>query len=87
MVAIGWITLVIISLGISLLAFLWAWRNGQFTDQARARYLPFTEDPPLSSPKNPGKITIEVYVLLGIAGIALVGIFSSIILSVLRLRG
>jgi cbb3-type cytochrome oxidase maturation protein len=87
MVAIGWIILVILGLCISLLAFLWAWRNGQFADQARARYLPFGEDPPLSPSKNPGKITIEVYVLLGIVSIALIGIGSSIILSVLRLRG
>jgi cbb3-type cytochrome oxidase maturation protein len=87
MVAIGWITLVTLSLGISLLAFLWALRNGQFSDQARARYLPLAEDHPLSSPKNPGKITVEVYVLLVIAGIALTGTFASIVLSVLRLRG
>jgi cbb3-type cytochrome oxidase maturation protein len=87
MVAIGWITLVILSLGISLLAFLWALRNGQFSDQARARYLPLTEGRSPSSPKNPGKITVEVYVLLGIAGIALIGICFSIILSVLRMRG
>ena len=87
MVAIGWITLVILSLGISLLAFLWGLRNGQFSDQARARYLPLAADHPLSPPKNPGKITVEVYALLGIVGIALTGICSSIILSVLRLRG
>jgi cbb3-type cytochrome oxidase maturation protein len=87
MVAIGWITLVILSLGISLFAFLWALKNGQFSDQTRARYLPLSEDHSFSPPKNPGKITVEVYVLLGIAGVALIGFCSSLILSVLRLRG
>jgi cbb3-type cytochrome oxidase maturation protein len=87
MVPIGWITLVVISLLISLLAFLWGLRTGQFSDQSRARYLPLVKDHPLSSPKNPGNITIEVYVLLIIVGIALAGFCSSILLSVLRLRG
>jgi cbb3-type cytochrome oxidase maturation protein len=87
MVPIGWITLVIISLGASLLAFLWGLRTGQFSDQFRARYLPLVKDHPLSSPKNPGKLTIEVYVLLIIVGIALVAFCSSILLSILRLRG
>ena len=34
------ITYIIIGFGISLLAFLWALRNGQFSDQKRARFLP-----------------------------------------------
>ncbi len=87
MVALGWITLVLLSLWVSLLAFFWALRNGQFSDQARARYLPLTGEHTLAMPKNAHKLTVEVYVLLGIVAIALIGICSSIILSFLHLRG
>ena len=87
MIAFSWITLVILSLWISLLAFFWALRSGQFSDQARARYLPLAGERPLSLGQNPHKPTVEVYVLLGIVGIVLVGICSSIILSVLHMRG
>jgi len=87
MVLFSWITLVTLSLWVSLLAFFWALRSGQFSDQARARYLPLADDRPLSLAKNPAKLTVEVYALLGIVGIALIGICSSIILSFLCLRG
>jgi cbb3-type cytochrome oxidase maturation protein len=35
----GWLFLVVISLSVSLAAFIWALRAGQFSDQERARYL------------------------------------------------
>jgi cbb3-type cytochrome oxidase maturation protein len=87
MVFFSWIALVAISLGISLFAFLWAMRTGQFSDQGRARYLPLADSPRSSLPKNPARLPAEVYVLLGIAGVALTGILFSIILSLHRLRG
>ncbi|MGA2400643.1 MAG: cbb3-type cytochrome oxidase assembly protein CcoS [Syntrophobacteraceae bacterium] len=40
----GWLFLVVISLGASLAAFIWALRAGQFSDQERARYLPLGKD-------------------------------------------
>jgi cbb3-type cytochrome oxidase maturation protein len=40
----GWLFLVVISLGTSLAAFIWALRAGQFSDQERARYLPLGKD-------------------------------------------
>jgi len=40
----GWLFLVVISLIVSLAAFIWALRSGQFSDQERARYLPLGKD-------------------------------------------
>lgn len=40
----GWLFLVIISLSVSLAAFVWGLRHGQFSDQDRARYLPLGKD-------------------------------------------
>ncbi len=40
----GWLFLVVISLIVSLGAFIWALRSGQFSDQERARYLPLGKD-------------------------------------------
>jgi cbb3-type cytochrome oxidase maturation protein len=87
MVFFSWIALVAISLGISLFAFLWAMRTGQFSDQGRARYLPLADSLRSSMPKNPARLPAEIYVLLGIVGVALVGILFSIILSFYRMRG
>ena len=87
MVFFSWIALVTLSLGISLLAFLWAMRTGQFSDQGRARYLPLADPPRSPVPKNPARIPAEVYVLLGIIGVALAGILFPLILSLHRLPG
>lgn len=40
----GWLLLVTISLCVSLAAFVWGLRSGQFSDQDRARYLPLGKD-------------------------------------------
>ncbi|MFZ2448193.1 MAG: cbb3-type cytochrome oxidase assembly protein CcoS [Syntrophobacteraceae bacterium] len=40
----GWLFLVGISLAVSLAAFLWGLRSGQFSDQDRARFLPLGSD-------------------------------------------
>jgi cbb3-type cytochrome oxidase maturation protein len=40
----GWLYLVGISLAASIVAFIWALRAGQFSDQDRARYLPLGKD-------------------------------------------
>ena len=85
MIFLSWIALVAISLGISLLAFLWAMRAGQFSDQGRARFLPLSDSrrSPALEEKSVG-LPVEIYVLLGIAGIALGGILFSIVLSIFR---
>ena len=41
---VGWLYLVVVSLLVSLAAFIWGLRSGQFSDQDRARYLPLGED-------------------------------------------
>jgi cbb3-type cytochrome oxidase maturation protein len=84
MVFFSWIALVAISLMISLFAFLWAVRTGQFSDQGRARYLPLNDSLRPSGPETPAGLPAEIYALLGIAGIALAGIFFVIILSLCR---
>lgn len=59
-----WILLVGISLMISIAAFIWGLRSGQFSDPERARYLPFTHTASVSAGvKNPGRLGMEVYVL------------------------
>jgi cbb3-type cytochrome oxidase maturation protein len=45
-----WLLLVMVSLSAALGGFLWALRNGQFSDQQRARYLPLRDMLPLRGP-------------------------------------
>jgi len=83
----GWITLVVISLWVSLVAFIWALRSGQFSDQGRARYLPLRNEFPPAPAKNPSKLTAEVYALLFIGGMGLLGLLAPVLLSLYRLKG
>jgi cbb3-type cytochrome oxidase maturation protein len=83
----GWMVLVAVSLWISLLAFLWGLQSGQFSDQERARYLPLRGVLSQSPVKNSAQRPLEVYVLLCIGMIVLLGLAGSIFLSVYRLRG
>jgi cbb3-type cytochrome oxidase maturation protein len=41
---VPWILLIIASLWVSLAGFLWALKNGQFSEQDRARYLPLRDE-------------------------------------------
>lgn len=77
----GWISLVVISLWVSLIAFLWALRSGQFSDQQRARYLPLIDELPLPSVEKPSKFSAEVYALLIIGAIGLLVLTAPVILS------
>ena len=77
---IVWIILIAISLWISLVGFLWAFRTGQFSDQGRARYLPLTGEFSLPEVKNPSKLSIEVYVLLSIITIGILTMIGSVLL-------
>jgi cbb3-type cytochrome oxidase maturation protein len=79
-----WMILVVFSLGISILAFLWGLHSGQFSDQDRARFLPLFEAPPQPLISDPAKLNVEVYVLLGIGVMVLVGIIFSLVLSFYR---
>jgi cbb3-type cytochrome oxidase maturation protein len=79
-----WMILVVFSLWISIMAFLWGVQNGQFSDQERARFLPLVDAPPQPMISNPAKWTIEVYVLLGLGLMVLLGIGASLVLSFYR---
>jgi len=71
---LGWLGLVSISLGLSLVAFVWAVRNGQFGEQQRLRYLPLRDEAAPLPLVAPGKKPLEVWVLIGI-GVMVVTIF------------
>jgi nitrogen fixation-related uncharacterized protein len=62
----GWLGLVVISLLISLVTFVWAVKSGQFGDQQRLRYLPLRNQPVQPPLAKPGRWPFEVYVLFGI---------------------
>ena len=62
----SWLALVIVSLGISLIAFVWGLASGQFAEQARARYFPLRDQNSPAPPGNPARLTAEVYVLAAI---------------------
>jgi cbb3-type cytochrome oxidase maturation protein len=64
----SWIALVVISLWVGVVGFIWALKGGQFSDQSRARYLPLRDDFPLPPVKNPAKFSFEVYFLLAVLG-------------------
>lgn len=82
-----WVSLVIISLWISLVAFFWALRDGQFSEQGRARYLPLSDPLPLPPVKRPSKLPLEAYALLSIFILGILGIVGSLVLSLRRLMG
>lgn len=82
-----WMMIVGLSLAVSLWVFLWALRTGQFSDQARARYLPLRDQSPHPSSAEEEKRPIEVYVLLAIAGCGVLGMAAPILLSLLRMKG
>ena len=64
----SWIVLVVISLWVSVVGFVWALKGGQFSDQSRARYLPLRDNFPLPPVKNAAKFSFEVYFLLAVLG-------------------
>lgn len=82
-----WIILVVLSLCVSLIAFIWALQTGQFSDQSRARYLPLLDESAPPPVKDPSKLTVEVYVLVVITVLALAGMFLSIFLSLYLQKG
>jgi cbb3-type cytochrome oxidase maturation protein len=82
-----WTFLVIISLWASVIGFIWALKNGQFSDQNRARYLPLREEETFTRVENPAKLSPEVYVLLAILGMG-VTIFALVLIFALgRIKG
>jgi cbb3-type cytochrome oxidase maturation protein len=65
------ITYILAGLAISLVAFFWALRNGQFQEQQRARYLPLEAEMPLAPVRATRWKRIEIYTLFFLAGAGL----------------
>jgi cbb3-type cytochrome oxidase maturation protein len=65
---------ILIGLAISLTAFIWALRNGQFGDQDRARYLPLRgdgeKDQPPKKATRLGRLETIGLLVLACAGLA-----------------
>jgi cbb3-type cytochrome oxidase maturation protein len=57
-------------LGVGLLIFFWALKNGQFQEQQRARFLPL-EGEQAAPPRASRWGRLETYVLLFLAGVGL----------------
>ena len=79
----GWLTLVIVSLAVSLIAFMWGLGNGQFSEQSRARYLPLRDQMLSGTVSNPAKPGRSIYVLLGIFFVGLLTFMMPILLTLL----
>ncbi len=76
-----WILLLAAGLGLSFAGFFWALRNGQFSDQDRARYLPLRGEADRCFEVAPLRLR-GVYGLLAlflIGGATLIGAFVSIL--------
>ena len=84
---LGWITLTLIGILVSIIVFFWALRTGQFSDQGRARYLPFRGERTLPVAKNAGKTSLEVYALLAVLGIGVLGLGVTVVMTLFRVRG
>jgi len=77
----GWLALVIVSLAVSLIAFMWGLGNGQFSDQTRARYLPLRDQLFPAVAGNQVKPDRTIYVLLGIMACVMVILLMPILLT------
>jgi cbb3-type cytochrome oxidase maturation protein len=84
---IYWVLLVAISLAISLAAFMWGLRSGQFADPERARWLAITERSLAPPVADPGRITREVYALWLFAAMVLVILGTALVLAVRHAGG
>ncbi len=84
---IGWICLTASGILVGIVVFLWALKTGQFSDQARARYLPLRDDFPRARVENPSRPTGEVYALLFVIAIGLTAMAATVILTIRGLGG
>ena len=87
MVYLAWLSLIAVGIGISIMVFLWALKNGQFADQARARYLPLVEEVPLPPAEVSRRLPVEVYALSIIITLGILSILSTITLTIYWLKG
>lgn len=76
-----WLLLVALSLWVSILAFIWAVRSGQLSDQGRARYLALSDGLPALPQKRVSRLTFEVYVLLFVLATGMAAMVAAFFLS------
>ena len=87
MVYIAWLSLIAAGIGTSIIVFLWALKNGQFSDQGRARYLPLGEEVPLRPVDVSKRLPREVYALIIIIALGILSIVSTLTLTIYWLKG
>jgi cbb3-type cytochrome oxidase maturation protein len=78
------ITYMVVGLVISLLAFFWALKNGQFKEQQRARFLPLEDEHKTSVGKVSNIRRYEIYALMFLALAGLVASAAVLIFSLLN---
>jgi len=80
----SWLFLVVISVGVSLVAFIWGLKSGQFSDQERARYLPLGHDvlSPAVAAAPARKRRIQTAVLLLLTAVCLSSFIAAVVLSI-----
>jgi nitrogen fixation-related uncharacterized protein len=81
--ALGWLGLVAVSLWVSLLAFVWAMKNGQFAEQQRLRYLPLRDEPTALQADKPPRPPLGIYALLGICACVVAVFLAALFLSLI----
>ena len=76
----------LVGFAISLLVFFWALRNGQFSNQERARVLPLVEEP-LDRPGKVSKLSrLEALVLGGLACAGLLTSAAVLLFALIRVQ-
>jgi nitrogen fixation-related uncharacterized protein len=84
---VPWILLMAASLVASLALFIWALRRGQFSEQDRARYLPLRHEFSLPRVKDPARLSLEVYVLLGTLAVGCSFLLVTVLMAFRRTMG
>ncbi len=82
-----WVLLIVASLWVSLAAFFWALKHGQFSDQERARYLPLRSEESPPAIARPSQATREVYALLGVLCMGGCALLILLVIVLLRRQG
>ena len=77
------ITYIIVGFIMSVLAFFWALKTGQFKDQQRARFLPLNEDPEPDTKEVSRFNRYEAYALLFLASCGLLATGAVLIFSLM----
>jgi len=82
-----WLLLMAASLLASVAVFVWALKGGQFSEQDRARYLPLRHELSLPKLKDPTRLSLEVYVLLGTLAVGCSFLVVTILMALRRTMG